>query len=396
MTGIFKFYPVEMVLSTLLGIAVMLVYYFVKMKRGEVLVGRQGFSPFFLKILPGHIVIYGKTGSGKSNTAKLIASKVSKKIPVLILDWAGEYELEKFERLIPGDNFQVNPLEHVYGDLNEHIDFLVDLFGDVFQFSDPMRFMFRRALNQLFSEDTVPTLTRFLEKLDAIPLKSYYDHETKMAIKRRLAHLVEGRALRTFSDSSHSMKYLFSSNIIIDLSVFRSVHVKILFTLILLKILYDYVVSRKRFSEKVKHVVIIEEAYNIIPYRRLDYLPTIGERLFAELRKYGECLIAVSQSPIETSWSLAKNARVVIIHNTLDKDVDSVFGIRINFPFSKLPVGEAYVIQDNRIKRVKFFKYKFRKKEFENTKSSKIKFSHMLRFEEENRDLYVEIEYEKN
>ena len=392
MTGIFKFYPVEMVLSTLLGIAVMLVYYFVKMKRGEVLVGRQGFSPFFLKILPGHIVIYGKTGSGKSNTAKLIASKVSKKIPVLILDWAGEYELEKFERLIPGDNFQVNPLEHVYGDLNEHIDFLVDLFGDVFQFSDPMRFMFRRALNQLFSEDTGPTLTRFLEKLDAIPLKSYYDHETKMAIRRRLAHLVEGRALRTFSDSSHSMKYLFSSNIIIDLSVFRSVHVKILFTLILLKILYDYVVSRKRFSEKVKHVVIIEEAYNVIPYRRLDYLPTIGERLFAELRKYGVCLIAVSQSPIETSWSLAKNARVVIIHNTLDKDVDSVFGIRINFPFSKLPVGEAYVIQDNRIKRVKFFKYKFRKKEFENTKSSKIRFFHMPRFEEENRDLYVEIE----
>jgi len=392
MTGIFKFYPVEMVLSTLLGIAVMLVYYFVKMKRGEVLVGRQGFSPFFLKILPGHIVIYGKTGSGKSNTAKLIASKISKKIPVLILDWAGEYELEKFERLIPGDNFQVNPLEHIYGDLNEHIDFLVDLFGDVFQFSDPMRFMFRRALNQLFSEDTGPTLTRFLEKLDAIPLKSYYDHETKMAIRRRLAHLVEGRALRTFSDSSHSMKYLFSSNIIIDLSVFRSVHVKILFTLILLKILYDYVVSRKRFSEKVKHVVIIEEAYNVIPYRRLDYLPTIGERLFAELRKYGVCLIAVSQSPIETSWSLAKNARVVIIHNTLDKDVDSVFGIRINFPFSKLPVGEAYVIQDNRIKRVKFFKYKFRKKEFENTKSSKIRFFHMPRFEEENRDLYVEIE----
>ncbi len=220
-----------------------------------------------------------------------------------------------------------------------------------------------------------------------------------MAIRRRLAHLVEGRALKTFSGSSHSIEHLFSSNVIIDLSVFRSVHVKILFTLILLKMLYDYVVSRRLFSDKVRHVVIIEEAYNVIPYRRLDYLPLIGERLFAELRKYGECIIAVSQSPIETSWSLAKNARVVIIHNVLDKDVDAVFGIKANQPFSKLCVGEAYVIQDNKIKHVKFFEYKPRKKSVKAVNSSKIKITRIFNPNRRSSDLrdrdelFLEVEF---
>ena len=391
--NIFLHYPVGIMASPLLLLGfIMLAYSLARIKTEEILVGRSGFFPFFLKILPGHMVIYGRTGSGKSNTAKLIASMLSKRIPVLILDWAGEYDLDNFEKLVPGENFQINPLEYISGDLSEHIDFLVDLFGDVFQFSDPMKFMFRRTLNQLFKDMRAPTLVQLLEKLDAIPLKSYYDHETKMAIKRRLAHLIEGRALRTFVGSSHSLGHLFSTNIVIDLSVFRSVHIKILFTLILLKMLYDYVVSRKRFSRKVKHVVIVEEAYNVIPYRRLNYLPSIGERLFAELRKYGECVIAVSQSPVETSWSLAKNARIVIIHNVLDKDVDSIFGIKANPPFSKLSTGEAYVIQDNKTRHVKFFKYKNKKSRREITKISRIKFFHVLSFERKNHDSYIEIE----
>ena len=53
----------------------------------------------------------------------------------------------------------------------------------------------------------------------------------------------------------------------------------------------------------------------------------IGERLFAELRKYGESLIAVSQSPYETSWSIARNARTIILHRMLSRDLE-VLGLR--------------------------------------------------------------------
>jgi len=169
---------------------IIVIYMLVKIGTGEVLVGRCGLFPFFLKMLTGHIVIYGRTGSGKSNTAKLLASKISRRIPVLILDWAGEYVLEGFERLIPGDNFQLNPLEYIYGELSEHIDFLVDLFGDVFRFSDPMKFMFRRALNRSFSKHSSPTLTQVLEILDSIPLKSYYDHEVVLAVFTRYFNIL--------------------------------------------------------------------------------------------------------------------------------------------------------------------------------------------------------------
>jgi len=59
----------------------------------------SGDHAFFPRLEPGHIVIFWRTGGGKTNTAKLIASF-------------------------------------------EHIDFLVDLFGDTFNFTEPRRYMF--------------------------------------------------------------------------------------------------------------------------------------------------------------------------------------------------------------------------------------------------------------
>jgi len=352
--SLLSFLPFITIFSLLFSLVLVIT---IKITDGRLLLGYSYFLPFFLKLQPGHIVIYGRTGSGKSNTAKLMAAKISRRLPVLILDWAGEYDLKSFEKLVPGRNFKLNPLQHIYGDLSEHIDFLVDLFGDIFQLSDPMKFMLRKSLKKAFKNTSSPLLADLLDTIDSVPIKSYYDHETKMAIKRRLTHLVEGYFERAFSGMSHDISYIFSRNIIIDLSVFRSVHVKILFNLILLKMLYDFVVSQKLFSSSVNHVIIIEEAWNIVPYRRLDYAPLLGERLFAELRKYGECIIAVSQSPVETSWSLAKNARIVIIHNILDKDVELIFGLNVNRPTSKLSPGQAYVIQDTNVKLVKFFEY---------------------------------------
>ena len=322
--------------------------------RGRIVLGRSGLRPVYVKPEPGHVVIYGRTGSGKSNTAMVIVSELSKRVPVMVLDWHGEYvAMPGFKVLVPGNNFSINPLEHRCGQLSEHMDFLVDLFGDVYHFTEPQRYMFRVILKQLYSEGAQPTLSQFMELLEEVPIRSYYDHEIKMALKRRLSGLTEGRAGRALSQrSTMDLSELFSSSVVIDLSVFRSLYTKRLFCMILLKLLYDYATTERGISPGVRHVTVIEEAWNVIPYRRLDTEPSIGERLFAELRKHGELLIAVTQFPSETAWSIMKNARLLILHSLPPKEL-SLAGVDAELSKHLSRPGRAVIVEGSKVIRLR-------------------------------------------
>jgi len=254
--------------------------------------------------------------------------------------------------LIPGDNFSINPLDYRFGQLSEHIDFLVDLFGDVYHFTEPQRYMFRSVLKHLYADTRSPTLSQFMEVLEEMPIRSYYDHEIKMALKRRLSGLVEGRAGKALSQKSTiELDELFNDNVVIDLSTFRSLYTKRLFCMILLKLLYDYATTKRGISPDVRHVTVIEEAWNVIPYRRLDSEPSIGERLFAELRKHGELLIAVTQFPSETAWSIMKNARLIILHSLPIKEF-SVIGLDVGSSEPILKTGEAMLVESSKVVKV--------------------------------------------
>lgn len=270
----------------------------------------------------GHIVILGRSGSGKSNTAKILVLELSKKgIPILILDWAGEYNIPHFAKLTPGENFSLSITGPQHSPDPDSVDVIVDLFDAVFHLTPPQLFMLRMAVKHALSKGQ-EGIEGILEALEEVPVRSYYDHETKAALVRRFSPLAEGKIAQAL-DSRTSMRSIFDKCFIVDLSTFRSIYAKRLFTLLLLKELYDNAI-RRRIGEGIVHATLLEEAWNVIPYRRLDSEPSVGERMFAELRKYGECMIAVAQNPTEIAWSIINNAELLLVHAMLPREFESI------------------------------------------------------------------------
>jgi len=303
----------------------------------------------FVRVLQGHITVLGRSGSGKTNTAKVLLEELTKKgVPALVLDWAGEYSLKGFARLIPGDGFSIPVLAPSDREDPERVDVIVDLFDAAFRLTQPQLYMLRLAVKRALSSEA-KGISDLLEALDEVPIRSYYDNEVKAALVRRLAPLAEGRVSRALEGWTGKGDFLASSSIV-DLSVFKSVYAKRLFALLLLKKLYDEALTRGP-QDRIVHATLIEEAWNVVPYRRLDAEPTVGERLFAELRKYGECLIAVAQNPSEVAWSIVNNFEILIIHAMLPREYD-VLGLS-ELRSIALGRGEAIVVEQGRARYVR-------------------------------------------
>jgi hypothetical protein len=275
-----------------------------------------------VKVFQGHITVLGRSGSGKTNTAKVLLEELTKKrIFALVLDWAGEYSVKGFKRLIPGDNFSISVFTPSDAEDPERVDVIVDLFDATFHLTQPQLYMLRLAVKRAVSSNA-RSISDLLEALEEVPVRSYYDNEVKAALVRRLAPLAEGRVSRALEGGVGGSDFLSFSSVV-DLSFFKSVYAKRLFALLLLKRLYDVALTRGS-QDRIVHATLIEEAWNVVPYRRLDAEPTVGERLFAELRKYGECMVAVAQNPSEVAWSIVNNSEIIIAHSMLPREYDTL------------------------------------------------------------------------
>jgi DNA helicase HerA-like ATPase len=69
---------------------------------------------------------------------------------------------------------------------------------------------------------------------------------------------------------------------------------------------------------------VIEEAWSVLWPRAYWEAPSIGERLFLELRKFGELLIAVSQRVEDVSPRVVRNCSVVLMHRPTRQDLEKV------------------------------------------------------------------------
>ena len=286
--------------------------------------------------LKRHVVILGMTGSGKSTTASSIFRQVAETgLPALVLDWHNEYG-EVISRVggqvvSPGkSDFAINPIDALSpSDVMEHIASVTDIFSDVYHFTHPQAYMFRNVLQKCVTEsgdDEIPRISTLVKAIEAYPLRSAYDNETKIALLRRLVPLTQGQAGRALNaPSTFSVDELLGKVLCVELGHLRDIQTRSIFADIMLKLIYEYRIQRKGVLE---HLTVVEEAKNIAPARRPEDPPSVGERMISELRKFGEGMLFVAQFPTQVASELVKNSGVRVVH-------------RIGWPEDLLLVGDS-------------------------------------------------------
>jgi len=326
---------------------------------GPVMSGGREYHDFRLQMedIKRHACILGMTGSGKSTTAGAIVRQVAESgLPTLVLDWHNEYGQMVSgvggKVLSPGrDEFSINPLEvGPSSDPVEHVAMVSDIFSDIYHFTHPQAYMFRNALQKRLSEtstEEVPTIASLVRTIEAYPLRSAYDNETKVALLRRLVPLTQGQPGKALSGSGPlKLDELLATTVCVELGHMRDTQSRGVFSDVLLKMVYEEKVRRKG---NLDHLTVVEEARNIAPVRRPEDPPTVGERMVSELRKFGEAMLFVAQFPTHVASEIVKNSGTKIVHRLAWPDDVSLVGDSLGLNqkqkehITKLKAGEAVV-----------------------------------------------------
>lgn len=339
--------------------------------------------------LNSHLFVSGITGSGKSNTIKLILNElqsknIEKKIPFLVIEPAkSEYkhllktipDLQIFRPGAKNDIFKLNPFifEHNKNNksvtLTKHVDMLKTAFSSAFPMYGPMPYILEDAIHKIYedkgwnfnTEDNplftnsseanydrmtllFPNMEDLNNKIESVVDESGYagelDSNIKAALKTRIKNLTIGAKGKIFN-SRHSFdsKILFEKPTIIELSSIVDDEEKAFLMGLLLNKLYQYREEQGSFDE-LKHITVIEEAHRLLPNISLDKSSEEANskakavetftNILAEIRSYGEGIIVADQIASKLHSDVIKNTNIKIIQRTMDREDRELVGNSIN------------------------------------------------------------------
>ncbi len=314
-----------------------------------------------------HTLIVGATGSGKTTTAAIISKKVlDKGKSVIILDWHGEY-WELFKKLNVKEKYlvlfskekplRINPFrigEKQY--FGEYVESLIDILESVLQLTPPQTYFLYETLlrSKNSGKDRIDCFDKLYEKLkEFYDSEGYSGREARYALIRKIRPLTLSTAHHVFSgmsdlDSVFDLQAFDAKIFIVDLSWISNLTLKKLYSLFLIKEIYDKASSlRSTAHGLLKLIVVIDEAHNILTSEN-----ELMERVFSEIRKYGVGLIAISQSIIDVPNYVLRNTNLKIFHTLKSfkdvKEVCSIMPPNVNVQnlLVSLGVGEV-LIYDN-------------------------------------------------
>lgn len=342
-----------------------------------------------IQSLTQHLFVTGSTGSGKSNSVKLLLKKAHQAVNnlhTLIIEPSSKAEYKKFfpNWKVFGTSWKCKtPLElnpFLYDDrfvtLESHVNNLKALFVSCWDMSAAMPEILEQAIYSAYAKagrvpglnpefpTLYPTVTDLIEALSETINEYDFHAEVKSnyigALTARVRSLTFGSYKYVFSGHDMGNESLFEQNAIVDLTELGFEEKALMMGLIVLR-LNEYLRSQE-FSATLKHITVIEEAHHLFGADTQE--SAFGHNiqkvqreafanLLAEVRTYGESIIIVDQSPNKMDLSVIRNTNTKIVHRLPEAGDCAMAGHSVNLPedkldiLSRLPNGHAVIYQES-------------------------------------------------
>jgi len=324
--------------------------------------------PFCLKSdrLKEHILIAGRSGSGKTNLAfVLMKNLITHGIKILAFDWKRNYRsLMKFQKDLRvytiGRNtapFRFNPLIPPLGcEPNLWIKLVVDIIANAYFGGEGVISLLISGLDHLYRQAGVydgnvtkwPTIEQLLWWLRKAKLKGRAALWQASAERILLAMTYGefGKVLNT-QDNSH-IAGLLEHNVVLEMDGLAGNSDRTVFSESLTSYLYRYRLAQG-YQKRLTNMIFLEEAHNLLHKKSSETKESVLETSIRMIREYGLGYVFIDQSAsLLSKVAFANSYATIALNQKLRSDVQAIAGA-MNLTeeqrdaLNTLPVGTTVV-----------------------------------------------------
>lgn len=307
---------------------------------GTVCYGQRPFHPFALRPdeLIQHTAIFGRSGAGKTNVAFLFLKELSKQdIPYLIFDWKQNYRdllaRPDFKDLVvytvgrDQAPFFFNPLVPPAGtEPREWLKKLVEVIQHAYFLGEGVAYVLQEALDRLYRDFGIynqpqawPTFRDLLFRLRSKQVKGREASWMESTL-RAIGVLCFGAMDWTLNSGAHfPIEKLLKQKAVLELDALTNSDKTFLIESLLLWI--HHYRMKEPGREKLKHVLLIEEAHHILLKKKqeLTGAEAVTDVILREVREFGEAIVLLDQLPSLISKPALENSYTTICMNLKEK-----------------------------------------------------------------------------
>ncbi len=322
-----------------------------------------------------HVTIFGQAGSGKTNLGYLILQHfLAKKIPFLVFDWKRNYRdllalnKDRFVAVYTVGRglkpFYLNPLIPPPGTSPEvWLKKITEVIARAYYVGEGVMSILHRGIDAVYDtfgvyagtverwptfDDVKLWIDEYVRKASFKELKAQWVASTQRTLQS-LCYGEMGRVLNT--DVPTHVENLLDQPVILELDAL-SENDKTCIVQSLLLWIHHYRMQEKD-RERLKHVILIEEAHHVLRREELTAKESILDVVLREIRELGEGIIMIDQSPAQFSQNAVGNSATSFVFALKDRaDVTSAANFLLldtdqRTYLNQLPVGTCIVkLQD--------------------------------------------------